>query len=187
MPTLLTTKITIPLPPPQPISRTHLLEAFERDIPHYKLVLLSAAAGYGKTTLLVQWARASRFSVAWLSLDEADNDLEHFFRYLLAAWETVQPDIRESQLGTLLSGMSPDPDAVLAAFINVAHDTPDHTVFILDDFHLIEDPAIHEALTFLLDHLPPTLHFVLASRGQPPLPLARYRARQALLELGTAD
>ena len=81
----------------------------------------------------------------------------------------------------------PDRDAVLSAFINVANDLPDHTVFVLDDVHLIEDTAIYEALTFLLDHLPPRLHFVLAGRDEPPLPLARYRARHELLELRTED
>jgi LuxR family maltose regulon positive regulatory protein len=83
--------------------------------------------------------------------------------------------------------MSPDSEAVLSAFINVANDAPDPVVFILDDYHLIEDPSIHTALTFLLDHLPPTLHFVLVGRGEPPLPLARYRARDEMLELGAED
>ena len=155
--------------------------------PHYKLILISAPAGYGKTTLLAQWAQASRFPVAWLSLGEEDNDLERFFRYLLAAWENVQPGVRESPLGLLLGAMAPDREAVLSAFINVANEVPDHMVFVLDDYHLIDDPSIHAALTFLLDHLPPTLHFVLAGRAEPPLPLARYRARQELLELRTED
>ena len=123
-----------------------------------------APAGYGKTTLLAQWAHTSSFRVAWLSLDEEDNDPDRFFRYLLAAWETVHPGIRESPLGLLLGALEPDRDAVLSAFINVANDLPDHTVFVLDDVHLIEDTAIYEALTFLLDHLPPRLHFVLAGR-----------------------
>jgi LuxR family maltose regulon positive regulatory protein len=83
--------------------------------------------------------------------------------------------------------MAPDHDAILAAFINVAHDIPDQIMFVLDDYHLIADSAIHEALTFLLDHLPPTCHFVLSSRGEPALPLARYRARQALLALGIEE
>lgn len=102
-------------------------------------------------------------------------------------WQTVQPKIVESQLGVLLGAMSPDNDAVLTAFINAAHDTPDHTIFVLDDYHLLGDPAIHKALTFLLDHLPPTCHFVLAGSGEPPLPLARYRARQVLLKFGAED
>jgi LuxR family maltose regulon positive regulatory protein len=164
------------------VRRARLIDALERGTSHYKLVLLSTPAGYGKTTLLAQWAHSSRFLVAWLSLSEEDNDLARFLRYLLTAWEEVQPGMRESPLGLLLSGMSPDSEAVLTSFINAANDVPDHTMFVLDDYHLIEDPAIHHALTFLLDNLPPTLHFVLAGRGEPPIPLARYRARQELME-----
>ncbi|MGH2544366.1 MAG: LuxR C-terminal-related transcriptional regulator [Ardenticatenaceae bacterium] len=186
-PSLLATKLRVPPRLEHVVGRARLTDALERGVPHYKLILLAAPAGYGKTTLLSQWAYASRFAVAWLSLSEEDNDLERFFRYLLAAWEEVQPGIRESPLGLLLSGMSPDSEAVLSAFINIANDVPDHTVFVLDDYHLIEDASIHQALTFLLDHLPPTLHFVLAARGEPPLPLARYRARGELLEFRAGD
>jgi len=184
---LLATKLRIPPQPQRAVCRARLNDVLERGLPDYKLITVSAPAGYGKTTLLAQWAHASRFPIAWLSLSAEDNDLERFMRYLLAAWEKVQPDVMESPLGLLLGGMSPDSQAVLSAFINVANDLPDHVVFVLDDYHLIEDPSIHEALTFLLDHLPPTLHFVLASRGEPPLPLARYRARDEVLELRAED
>jgi LuxR family maltose regulon positive regulatory protein len=184
---LLAPKLRIPPQPHHGVHRARLVDALERGILYYKLVLISAPAGYGKTTLLSQWAHASRFSVAWLSIGEEDNDLEHFLRYLLAAWEEVQPDVRESPLGLLLGAMTPDSEAVLSAFINVANDAPSPIVFVLDDYHLIEDVSIHQALTFLLDHLPPALHFVLAGRGEPPLPLARYRARQELMELRAED
>src|SRR5829696_9835671 len=183
----LATKIQIPPQTHRLVRRARLVDALEQGIPDHKLVLISAPAGYGKTTLLAQWAHTSSLRVAWLSLGEEDNDSERFFRYLLAAWETVHPGIRESPLGLLLGALEPDRDAVLSAFINVANELPDHTVFVLDDAHLIEDAAIHEALTFLLDHLPPTLHFVLAGRVEPPLPLARYRTRHQLLELRTED
>ncbi len=187
MPSLLTTKIEIPPSPHLPIHRAHLVNTLEHEIPRCKLVLVSAPAGYGKTTYLVQWARASDFLIAWLSLDEADNDLERFFHYLLAAWETVQSEIAAIQLGILLSATMSDHEAVLAAFINAAHEFPEHVVIVLDDYHLIEDPAVHQAMTFLLDHLPATCHFVLAGRSEPPLPLARYRARQTVLMVGTED
>src|SRR5215216_4189486 len=127
------------------------------------------------------------FRVAWLSLGEEENDLAHFFRSLLAAWEEIEPGVRESPLGLLLSAIGPDPQAVLSAFINLANDLPDLAVFVLDDYHLIDEPAVHDALTFLLDHLPPTLHVVLAGRAEPPLPLARYRARHELQEIRTED
>src|SRR5215212_11566707 len=183
----LATKIQIPPQTHRVVRRARLVDALEQGIPDHKLVLISAPAGYGKTTLLAQWAHTSSLRVAWLSLGEEDNDPDRFFRYLLAAWETVHPGIRESPLGLLLGVLEPDRDAVLSAFINVANDLPDHTVIVLDDVHLIEDASIHEALTFLLDHLPPTLHFVLAGRAEPPLPLARYRARHELLELRADD
>jgi LuxR family maltose regulon positive regulatory protein len=183
----LATKIQIPPQTHQTLHRSKLIDALEHGILDHKLVLISAPAGYGKTTLLAQWAHTSRLRVAWLSLDEEDNDPDRFFRYLLAAWETVHPGIRESPVGLLLGAQEPNRDAVLSAFINVANELPDHTVFVLDDVHLLEEPAIYEALTFLLDHLPPTLHFVLSGRVEPPLPLARYRARNELLELRTED
>jgi LuxR family maltose regulon positive regulatory protein len=169
------------------VQRDRLIDTLERGILQYKLILLSAPAGYGKTTLLTQWAHTSRFPIAWLSNDAEDNDLERFFRYLLAAWEQVQPGVGESPFGLLLGGMSPDSEAIVAAFVNVANDVPDHLVFVLDDYHLIDEPSIHQALTFLLDHLPPMLHFVLAGRAEPPLPLARYRARRDLLEFRAED
>jgi LuxR family maltose regulon positive regulatory protein len=184
---LLAPKLRIPPQPHHGVHRARLVDALERGILYYKLVLISAPAGYGKTTLLSQWAHASRFPVAWLSIGEEDNDPGRFLRYLLAAWEEVQPGVSESPLGLLLGAMTPDSEAVLSAFINVANDAPGPIVFVLDDYHLIEDPSIHTALTFLLDHLPPILHFVLAGRGEPPLPLARYRARQELIEFRAED
>jgi LuxR family transcriptional regulator, maltose regulon positive regulatory protein len=184
---LLATKLQIPRQPQRTVHRARLVDALEQVVPAYKLTLLSAPAGYGKTTLLAQWAYTSHFPVAWLSLEEADNSPERFLRYLLACWETSQPALRDSQVGLLLGSLLPDSDIVLPAFINAANEIPDHMAFILDDYHLIEEPSIHEAVTFLLDHLPPRLHFVLAGRAQPPLPLARYRARQELMELGPAN
>ena len=121
--------------------------------------------------MLADWTQTSQYSVAWLAVDREDNVLDRFLRYLLAAWETIQPDVRNSPPGLLLGASEPDTDAVLSAFLNVASDLPHHLVFVLDDYHLIEEPAIHQALTFLLDHLPPTLHFALTARAQPPLPL----------------
>jgi LuxR family maltose regulon positive regulatory protein len=184
---LLATKVQIPPQPHRWVRRTRLLDALERGIPHCKLLLISAPAGYGKTTLLSQWAYASRFRVAWLSISQEDNDLQRFFRYLLAAWEAVQPGVSKSSLGLLLGARLSDSEALLPAFINTANDAPGQLVFVLDDYHLITEPSVHGALTYLLDHLPPTLHFVLISRGEPPLRLARYRARNELSEFRTQD
>jgi LuxR family maltose regulon positive regulatory protein len=185
--TLLATKPRIP-PQTHPIvRRARLLKTLDGEIRGHKLVLVVAPAGYGKTTLLADWARINGLPVAWLSVGKEDNDHDRFFRYLLAAWETIQPGIRDSPLGLLLGDRAPDRDAVLAAFVNAANELPDHLVFVLDDYHLIGDQAIHDALGFLLDHLPPTLHVVLAGRADPPLPLARYRARRELSEIRTSD
>ncbi len=184
---LLATKLRIPPQPHRVVRRARLIDALEGGIPRYKVVLISAPAGYGKTTLVSQWARASRFPIAWLSIGKEDNDLERILRYLLAGWEQVQPGISESPLGLRLGARSPDSEAVLSAFINLANETPHQIVFVFDDYHLIEDPAIYKALTFLLDHLPPMLHFVLVGRGEPPLPLARYRARNEMLEFQAGD
>ncbi len=186
-PSLVATKVRIPPENPRAVSRTRLTGILEKELPNHKLTLISAPAGYGKTTLLTQWAHASRFPSAWYSIDVEDNDLERFLRYLLAAWEEVQPGIIESAPGLLLGGASPEVDAVLRAFLNAAADLPEHLVFTLDDYHLMDNPEIHTALGYLLDHCPSKLHFILASRGEPPLPLARYRARGEILEFHTRD
>jgi LuxR family maltose regulon positive regulatory protein len=166
---LLVTKLRIPPQLHRTLRRPRVIDALERGIPHYKLVQIALPAGYGKTTLLVQWARASRFPIAWLAIGAEDNDLDRFFRCLLTAWEEVRPGIRESPVGLLLGGMALDREAVLSAFINVTTGLPEHTVFVVDDYHLIPDPSIHQVLTFLLDHLPPILHLMLAGRAEPPL------------------
>jgi LuxR family transcriptional regulator, maltose regulon positive regulatory protein len=184
---VLATKVRAPPPPQHVVSRPRLTDSLEQHTPHYRLIVLAAPAGYGKTTLLADWAQVSQLALAWLTLGAQDNDPERFLRYLVRAWEQVQPEIGETRLGLLLRGMAPDIDAVLAAIINVASDLSDHLAFVLDDYHLISEPAIHHALTFLVDHLPPTLHFVIAGRSEPPLPLARYRARHELLELRAED
>ena len=192
---LLATKVRIPPQSHHTIHRDRLIDTLERGIPQHKLTLVSAPAGYGKTTLLAQWARESALAVAWLSLGKADNDVDDFFRYLLAAWEQVEPGIRESPLGTLLGAMAPDREKVLAAFINAADEAPEELAFVLDDVHALgqqaegsgEASAIYEALTFLMDHLPADAHFVLACRREPPLPLARYRARGEMMTFGAED
>jgi LuxR family transcriptional regulator, maltose regulon positive regulatory protein len=184
---ILGTKLRVPPKAAHLVPRARLIDALEAGIPHHRLVSVSAPAGYGKTTLLSQWAHSSRFQIVWLSISEEDDDLERFFRYLAEGWARLQPGILVSPLGLLLGGTMPEIDAALSAFINLAGDLPGPVVFILDDYHLIEEPSIHNALTFLLDHLPPTLHFVLAGRAEPPLPLARYRARRQLLELRAED
>jgi LuxR family maltose regulon positive regulatory protein len=146
-------------------------------------------AGFGKTTLLGDWARRSRHPTAWLSLDEGDNDPARFWRYVAAALERVRPGVGE-QVGVLLRGPQPPPlEAVVIAVINQLTLLPggDQVALVLDDYHLVEAPPVHDSVRFLLQRLPPGLRLVLASRADPPLPLARLRARGQLAELRERD
>ena len=180
---LLATKLRIPPTTHRLVSRPRLSDALEGGVPDYKLVLVSAPAGYGKTTLLSEWARESQFSVVWLSAGEEDNDPQRFFRCLFSAWKAVQPGIVASPLDLILGSLSPDIDSARVAFINVASELTGQTVLVVDDSHLIIDESVLQALTYLIDHAPPMLHFILVGRGEPMLPLARYRARGELLEV----
>ncbi len=184
---ILESEYHIPVGSQNTISRARLTSVLEHAVSRHRLVLLSAPAGYGKSTLLADWARTAGLPVAWLSVSEEENDVERFLRYLLLAWQAVQPDIVNAPVGMLLISQAPDIQGALSAFLNAGTHLPDHLAFVLDDYDQIQNPAVHEALTFLLDHLPPMLHFVLAGRAEPPLPLARYRARGQLLELRSGD
>jgi LuxR family transcriptional regulator, maltose regulon positive regulatory protein len=184
---ILESKLHIPVQSQGITPRPHLLTSLEHRVHHHKLAFISAPAGYGKTTLLAEWARASSLPVAWLSITGEENDVESLLRYLMAAWGRIYPDIAETTLGILLGAQTPDIKTALRAFLDAANELTEHLVFMLDDYHLIEDSGIHEAVGFLLDHLPAHLHFILASRSEPPLPLARYRARGLLMEIGAGD
>jgi LuxR family maltose regulon positive regulatory protein len=186
---LLETKLYVPRPRRQLVSRPRLLARLDR-VPESKLTLISAPAGFGKSTLLTGWIAASprdNASIAWLSLDEHDNDVGGFWTYFIAALRRAAPEVgAEAEACLQTSG----PDAVreaLAALINELRSEARDFVVVLDDYHEVHLPAIHEAMTFLLDYLPPSLHIVIASRADPPLPLARLRARGELVELRAAD
>lgn len=184
---LLASRVQIPSLPQQEVRRVRLIDKLVDGSTHYKLIHISAPAGYGKTTLLVQWASSTDAEVVWLSLSDDMDDLEHFLRYLLRAWEMVRPQIKDSEFGILLNSMSPDRTAVLSAFINVSESLSEQIVFVFDDFHLIEDSSIHEALTFLIDNLPSTYHVIVSERGESSIPLARYRGKNEMLELRVDD
>jgi LuxR family transcriptional regulator, maltose regulon positive regulatory protein len=153
------------------------------------LTLVSAPAGFGKTTLLTEWLAggpAARHAVAWLSLDSADNDPALFFTYLIAALQTVTPAVGATALSLLQSPQTP-VEAALAALLNDLNGLPHDVVLVLDDYHVIATHDIHEGMAYLLDHLPPQAHLVIAGRADPPLPLARLRARSELVEVRAAD
>jgi LuxR family maltose regulon positive regulatory protein len=182
---LLATKLHVPRPRPQFLSRARLLERLA-DGTARELTLVCTPAGFGKTTLLGDWARRSRQPVAWLSLDEGDNDPARFWRYVAAALDQVRPGIGE-RVGALLRGPEPASlEAAVTVVINQLAGLPEEGTLILDDYHLIEAAPIHHTLGILLERGPPQLRLVLASRADPPLPLARLRARGQLAELRAA-
>ncbi len=183
---VLATKLYIPPAPPRVVRRLRLVERLNEGL-HRKLTLISAPAGFGKTTLVSEWVAGCGLPVAWLSLDQADNDPARFLIYLIAALRTVAPDIGEGVLGVLQSPQPPPTEAILTALLNEIDSMPDNFVLVLDDYHLIDAKPVDDALTFLLEHLPPQLHLMIATREDPQLPLARLRARDQLTELRAGD
>jgi LuxR family transcriptional regulator, maltose regulon positive regulatory protein len=186
---LLATKLHIPSLYHALVPRPRLLERLNRGMER-KLILLSAPAGSGKTTLLCEWIRSfagKEMPVAWLSLDESDNDPIRFGIYLCAALEQLQSGICQHTLGLLRSPQPPVLETIMTTLINEITAFPQHFLLVLDDYHVITSPSIQRALTFLLDHLPAQMHIVLASRIDPLLPLPRLRARQQMIELHAAD
>jgi LuxR family maltose regulon positive regulatory protein len=197
---LLATKLVIPplRPRERVVSRPRLIERLnEGRRLGCPLTLISAPAGFGKTTVITEWLHAheTKWPAAWLSLDEEDNDPARFFSYFIAAIETVHPEVGADALTLLQSPQPPALNSVLALLINsLANLLGDPRspreqplVLVLDDYHVIDDQAIHDALTFLLEHQPPHVHLIITSRVDPPLPLARLRARGHLNELRVAD
>jgi LuxR family transcriptional regulator, maltose regulon positive regulatory protein len=185
---LLDTKLHIPAPRPVVVPRPRLVERLRRGV-EGRLTLLSAPPGFGKTNLLAEWLASPgvRPAAGWLSLDAGDNDPTVFWAYLLAALRPVCPDAVGQPLSLLLGRRQYPVETVLTALINAIGSDGEEAVLVLDDYHLIQTPSIHDGIAFLLDHLPRRAHLVIASRTDPPLPLARLRARGQLTELRTAD
>jgi len=184
---LLATKLHVPGPQPGFVARPRLVQALDDGLAR-ALVLACAPAGFGKTALLADWVRRGGRPVAWLSLDEGDNDPARFWRHVVAALDRVRPGIA-GRADPLLGPPAPRSfEGLVTALINdLAAQPAEDEVLVLDDYHLIDAQPVHEPLEFLLEHLPPGLHLVLASRADPPLPLARLRARGRLAELRTGD
>jgi LuxR family transcriptional regulator, maltose regulon positive regulatory protein len=186
--TLLATKLHVPGSRPGMVSRPRLAEALDEGL-NRGLVLVCAPAGYGKTALLADWARRGRRPVGWLSLDSGDNDPARFWRHAVAALDRTCPGISE-RVATLLGPPAPPSfDPLLTALVNELADQPraDEVLLVLDDYHLISSPLVHESLGFLIEHRPPVLRLVLTSRSDPPLALARLRASGQLAELRAAE
>ena len=184
---LLATKLHVPRPRTHLVPRAHLVERLQQGAER-ALTLVSAPAGFGKTTLLAQWLAESGMPVAWLSLEAEDNDPTRFLSYLIAALQTLDAQIGATALALLHTPQPPSPEAVLAVLTNdLADRGGDDFALVLDDYHVITAESIQRGMTFLLEHLPPQMHLILATRADPPLPLARLRAQGQLCEVRAAD
>ncbi len=183
---IVVTKVYLPRLRPNVVSRPLLIERLNEGL-HGKLTLISAPAGFGKSTLLSQWIAASGRAVGWLSLDEGENDPLGFLTYLVSAIQTIAASAGEGVLRALQTSQPPPLEALLAALLNDLAGIKEPCVLVLDDYHMIEAPAVDQALTYFIEHLPPHLHLVIATREDPRLPLARLRARGQLNELRAAD
>jgi LuxR family maltose regulon positive regulatory protein len=185
-PPLLATKLYRPLPRAHLVRRPQLIARLTQGA-EGPLTLVSAPAGFGKTTLLAQWLAERGTPAAWLSLDAGENDPTRFLAYLIAALQTIAPNLGAGVVGLLHSPQPPPIEALLTTLLNELTTIPDPFVLVLDDYHLLEAHPVDQALTYLVEHLPPQMHLVLATRQDPSLPLARFRARGQLRELRAAD
>ena len=203
--TILATKLYIPSKRPKLVQRPHLIKRLNKGLTAgHVLTLLSAPAGFGKTTLVSEWADNLRFDtllesqtvnpkskikhqVAWLSLDEGDNDPARFLTYLIAALQSIEADLGEGMLDALQTPQPPPIEPVLTSLLNQITALPDDFLLVLDDYHILDSKQVGQAVTFLLEHRPPQLHLVMLTREDPDLPLARFRARGQLNELRAAD
>lgn len=183
---ILRTKLYVPPPRPGATSRPRLIARLDAGLQH-PLTLISAPAGFGKTTLAARWASSCGRAVAWLSLDEADSDPARFLAYVVAALQTVAPAVGAGLADALASTQPPSPDALLTGLLNEIAALPEPLVLVLDDYHRVDSGTADDALAFVLEHLPPQLHVVITTREDPRLPLARMRARGQMTELRAAD
>ncbi|MBI5297078.1 MAG: LuxR family transcriptional regulator [Chloroflexi bacterium] len=185
---ILATKLYIPPPRAKIVIRPRLIEQLNEGLSSgHKLSIISASAGFGKTTLVSEWVVGCGRPVAWLSLDEGDNDITRFLTYLIAALQKIMANIGAGVLGAIQSPQPPPTESILTTLINEVATIPEDFILVLDDYHIIDSKPVDNALTFLIEHLPPQMHLVIATREDPPLPLARLRVRGQLTELRAAD
>jgi LuxR family maltose regulon positive regulatory protein len=185
---LLTTKLYVPPARPNLVPRPRLTARLQAGVTG-KLTLIAAPAGFGKTTLINAWhaAVSSALPLAWVALDAGDNDPIRFWSYVIAALDTLHAGVGTAPLALLQSPQPPPIESILTALLNTVSGWTTDVALVLDDYHLIDAPPIHQALALLLDHLPSRLHLVIATRADPPLPLGRLRARGELTELRADD
>lgn len=183
---ILATKLYMPASRSRVVPRPRLLEHLRAGLDG-KLTLISAAAGFGKTTLVSTWVAGCGLPAAWLSLDEGDSDPARFLAYLIAALQTVAPQVGQGASAALRAPQQPPTEAILTAVLNDIAALPNRFILVLDDYHAVGAQAVDQALAFLLQNLPPQMHLVIATREDPLLPLARLRARGQLTELRAAN
>jgi LuxR family maltose regulon positive regulatory protein len=183
---ILATKLHIPSPGSRVVIRPRLLERLNEGR-ESRLTLISAPAGFGKTTLAAEWIAGSGRPAAWLSLDEGENDVTRFLLYLIAALQTIDAKIGKDLSTALRAPQPPSTESILTSLLNEIAAVQDDIILVLDDYHLVDAAAVDHALAFLLDRLPPRMRLVIATREDPDLPLARLRARGQLTEVRAAD
>jgi LuxR family maltose regulon positive regulatory protein len=183
---LLKTKLYVPPLRSNVVRRPRLVRQLNEGLAR-RLTLISAPAGFGKTTMLSEWAAAAKRPVAWITLDGADNDPARFWSHVIAALQMIQDDVGAGMLTTLRSSQPQRIEALLTGLINEIIELPVSFVLVLDDFHVIDAPQIHAAVTMLLENVPPQMHLILSGRADPPWPLARLRARSQMSELRSSD
>lgn len=184
--TILKTKLFIPLLQEYPVPRQRLISSINEEV-WRKLVLVKAPAGFGKSTLAVQWTKQAKLPVAWLSLDRFDNDPVVFLAYFIASIQTLYKDFGESSHASLSARNIPPVNSLITGIINEIYERCEPFALILDDFHWIENESVIDALRYLINHQPPQLHLVITTRSDPPLPCSRFLAKGEMIELGIDD
>jgi len=183
---VLKTKLHVPPLRPELVRRARLIGLLQAGV-HSKLTLVSAPAGFGKTTLIGEWVSRCNRPTAWLSLEDNDNDPVRFLSYLVAALRTIQPGLAEGIVGDFQTLRRSVAESVMTGLLNEIAEIEESFALVLDDYHLIHDQTIHAYITFFLEHLPSQMHLVISTRADPPLPLTTLRAHGQLSELRAGD
>jgi LuxR family maltose regulon positive regulatory protein len=183
---ILATKLFIPPSRPKIVLRSHLIERLNEGL-HRKLTLISAPVGYGKTTLVSDWLSKLDIRAAWLSLDPEDDEPRRFWAYMVAALQTIQPELGLAVLAMLQAPQLPPIENLLSELINQIITFSDKIILVLDDYHHLTSSSLHQGFNFLLDHLPPQMHLVIITREDPPLPLPLMRAKGQMVEMRIKD
>ena len=184
--TLIRTKLRLPFTRPELVTRPRLQARIAQGL-RAPLTLITAPAGFGKTTLVASFVASCGMPVAWLSLDKDDNQVKRFLKYLVAALQEADHTIGKEAEQNLATSQQAPPEAILTSLVNDLDATGRKIALVLDDYQFIRNQAVHEAVAFLLEHCPKTFHLVIASRSDPPLPLTRLRARGQMVELRAED